>query len=136
MLTTHYIEEAERLCERIAFIVEGRIVRIDTVSALMQPVQGRHVLLFTLDGSPQDIGNHLARSFPDLEVMTTAKNELRIESSEPLSLAPLVGFLDDLGITVTEARLLRPSLEDVFVRITGIDAETMRTEKDKKGGAA
>jgi ABC-2 type transport system ATP-binding protein len=44
-LTTHYLEEAERLCERVAFIVSGRIVRIDTVAALVQPVQERHVLL-------------------------------------------------------------------------------------------
>jgi ABC-2 type transport system ATP-binding protein len=43
-LTTHYIEEAERLCERIAFIVSGRIVRTDTVEHLIQPIQGSHVV--------------------------------------------------------------------------------------------
>ena len=58
-LTTHYIEEAERLCGRIAFIVEGRIVRIDTVDALMQPVYGKHVLRLTFDGAPQDIGEQM-----------------------------------------------------------------------------
>ncbi|MFP4066762.1 MAG: ABC transporter ATP-binding protein, partial [Spirochaetaceae bacterium] len=43
-LTTHYIEEAERLCSRIAFIVGGRIVRTDTVESLMRRVEDRHVL--------------------------------------------------------------------------------------------
>ena len=43
-LTTHYIEEAERLCDRVAFIVSGRIVRIDTVEELIQPMRGRHVV--------------------------------------------------------------------------------------------
>ena len=42
-LTTHYIEEAERLCKRIAFIVSGRIVRIDSVENLLQQVKGRHL---------------------------------------------------------------------------------------------
>jgi len=42
-LTTHYIEEAQRLCGRIAFIVKGRIVRIDTVEDLMRRTDGRHV---------------------------------------------------------------------------------------------
>jgi len=136
MLTTHYIEEAERLCERIAFIVEGRIVRIDSVSALMQPVQGKHALLLTLDTSPSDIGDSIAASLPNLEVYAAGVNTLRVESSESLSLAPIIGFLDDRGIMVTEARLLRPSLEDIFVHITGIEARAMRTEKEKKGGAA
>lgn len=40
-LTTHYIEEAERLCDRIAFIVAGRIVQIETVEELLQPIQAR-----------------------------------------------------------------------------------------------
>jgi ABC-2 type transport system ATP-binding protein len=44
-LTTHYIEEAERLCQRIVFVVSGRIVRIDTVANLLQPVSGRHMML-------------------------------------------------------------------------------------------
>ena len=43
-LTTHYIEEAERLCERIAFIVNGRIVRVATVSDLVQPIQDQYVM--------------------------------------------------------------------------------------------
>jgi ABC-2 type transport system ATP-binding protein len=43
-LTTHYIEEAERLCDRIAFIVNGRIVQIDSVDNLLQPLQTKHVI--------------------------------------------------------------------------------------------
>ena len=136
MLTTHYIEEAERLCDRIAFIVEGHIVRIDTIESLMQPIQGRHILRFTLDNAPPDIGEHLNKAFPNIEVITTDCNELRVESSEQLSLAPLVAFLDSRGVKIIEARLLRPSLEDIFVRITGIEAGTMQKEREKKGKAS
>ncbi len=47
-LTTHYIEEAERLCERIAFIVRGRIVQTDSISNLLQPVQEKKVMVISL----------------------------------------------------------------------------------------
>ncbi len=136
MLTTHYIEEAERLCDRIAFIVEGRIVRIDTIKSLMLPLQGNNVLRFTLDTLSHGIEEELAEAFPDTTIEVTAGNEMRVESRERLSLAPLVEFLDRRGITVTEARLLRPSLEDVFVQITGIESNAMKREKEKKGGGA
>ncbi len=46
-LTTHYIEEAERLCDRIAFIVSGRIIQIDTVENLVQPLKSQHVVQIT-----------------------------------------------------------------------------------------
>ncbi len=49
-LTTHTIEEAERLCDRVAFIVSGRIVRTDTVEELIQPMRGRHVVRIACTG--------------------------------------------------------------------------------------
>ncbi len=47
---------------------------------------------------------------------------------------PIVRFLEERGIEVEEARKVRPSLEDVFVRITGLEAESMKKEKEKGGG--
>ena len=64
-LTTHYIEEAERLCGRIAFIVGGRIACIDTVEHLMQPAQGRHVMEFSLGGHcRENNGDRVAQGLP------------------------------------------------------------------------
>jgi ABC-2 type transport system ATP-binding protein len=54
-LTTHYIEEAERLCERIAFIVKGQIVKTDTVANLLQPVQERKAMLISVSNSTSDL---------------------------------------------------------------------------------
>ncbi|MBD3398547.1 ATP-binding cassette domain-containing protein, partial [Candidatus Micrarchaeota archaeon] len=54
-LTTHYIEEAERLCDRIAFIVFGRVVLIDTVENLIQPVRAKHVVQISYGTAPRDI---------------------------------------------------------------------------------
>jgi len=133
-LTTHYIEEAERLCGRIAFIVSGRIVRIDTVEHLIQPVQEKHVVQIACANMPDDIRDKLCGSFPGLEFTTQGQGLIRVESGEPVRVGPLVRFLEEQGGEVAEARRMRPSLEDIFVQITGIEADAMRKEKEKAGG--
>jgi len=134
-LTTHYIEEAERLCDRIAFIVAGQIVRIDAVADLLQPMHQRHVMLLSVSGFSADLIGLLTSAFPALEFHTlTGGNQFRIDSEQPIRVGPLVRFFEDRGIEVTEARRLQPSLEDVFVQITGIEADAMQKEKEKAGG--
>jgi ABC-2 type transport system ATP-binding protein len=133
-LTTHYIEEAERLCDRIAFIVSGRIVRIDTVDNLVQPMQVRNVVQLTCENALTDIQPRLSESFPELKFEDSGIGLIRVEGDEPIRVGPLVRFLEDQGGEVSEARRMRPSLEDVFVRITGIEADAMRKEKEKAGG--
>ena len=133
-LTTHYIEEAERLCERIAFIVRGRIVRIESVAELMQPVQDRHAVLVSVAEPDPALAEKLAPACPDCEITAAGPAQVRVESTGPISVAPLVRFLDDLGFDVVEARKMHPSLEDVFVRITGIEADAMRKDREKPGG--
>ena len=133
-LTTHYIEEAERLCDRIAFIVSGRIVRIDTVEHLLQPIQEKHVVRISFATTPGDLRDGLYESFPALGFTFTENDVLRVESDKPVRVGPLIRFLEEHGAEVSEARRMRPSLEDVFVKITGIEADAMRSEKEKKGG--
>ena len=133
-LTTHYIEEAERLCDRIAFIVSGRIVHIDTVEHLIQPFQAKHVVQISCTQAVKGIVNRLAESYPDLEFANPGPDIIQVESDQPVKVGALVHFLEDQGIEVLEARRVKPSLEDVFVRITGIEADAMRKEKEKGGG--
>lgn len=133
-LTTHYIEEAERLCDRIAFIVSGCIVRIDTVEQLIQPMKEMHVLQITCVNMPSGIKDKLRDSFPDLVFTIPGDDFIRIEAGHPIHVGPLVRFLEDHAAEVSEARRMRPSLEDIFVEITGIEANAMRKEKEKKGG--
>ena len=133
-LTTHYIEEAERLCDRIAFIVAGRIVRIDTVEHLVQPVQEKHAVRISFSTAPGDVREGLSESFPELGFTFADSDVLRVESDRPVRVGPLIRFLEEYGAEVSEARRMRPSLEDVFVEITGIEADAMRREKEKQGG--
>jgi ABC-2 type transport system ATP-binding protein len=133
-LTTHYIEEAERLCDRIAFIVSGKIVRTETVASLLQPVLEKHVIQITCSGDLKKLSGKLAGEFPELKFMIRQADVIRVEADAPVRVGPLVRFLEDNGAEVSEAKKIRPSLEDVFVRITGIEADAMRREKEKAGG--
>jgi len=132
-LTTHYIEEAERLCERIAFIVNGSIIKTDTVTNLLQPVQGKHVMLLSVSNGGPKLCDDLNPAFPSY-CFENARGQIRIESAAPVNIAPIVRFLEERGIEVTEARRYLPSLEDVFIQVTGIEAGLMRKEKEKAGG--
>jgi len=133
-LTTHYIEEAQRLCDRIAFIVSGRLVRIDTVEHLLQPLQGKHMMQLAFENLVNDMQAKLSQSFPDLEFTTLGPGLIRVEADKPIRVGALIRFLEEEGAEVSEARRIRPSLEEVFVRITGIEAEAMHKEKEKPGG--
>jgi len=134
-LTTHYIEEAERLCHRIAFIVAGRIVTVDTVGNLMQAVQGRHILEFGLIGAAEGVSDQVRSAFPDLVCEAVSPGAFRVSAPQPVRVGPLVRFLEGLGAEVAEARKVRPSLEEVFVSVTGIELERMAREKEKQGAA-
>lgn len=135
-LTTHYIEEAERLCGRIAFIVSGSIVRIDSVEELLQPFQGRHSVQIACDPPADGIKSELSDSFPSLEFSFPRQGVIRVDSKSQIKAGALVYFLEERGIGVSEARRIKPSLEDVFVRITGIEADAMENGRGKKGKAA
>ena len=133
-LTTHYIEEAERLCERIAFIVKGKVVKTDRTSDLLQPIKGKNILILSVSRSEANLSGAMATAFPQYQFQSTNQNQIRVESPEPVNIGPLTRFLEERGIQVTEARRHLPSLEDVFVQVTGIEAGLMMKEKEKAGG--
>jgi ABC-2 type transport system ATP-binding protein len=133
LLTTHYIEEAERLCERIAFIVQGRIVRVDRVTELLQPLQERHVAEIEVDPPGDCDLDALGSAFPDAQFESLHPGIVRVESEERLAVGRIVRFLEESGVDVAEARRVRPSLEEVFVQVTGIAASAMQGERQGKG---
>lgn len=135
-LTTHYIEEAERLCQRIAFIVGGRIVRVDTLADLLQPIQERKAMVLSVSDMDQDLCGRLAAAFPGSEFRAVTPEQIRIESTEVIHIGPLVRFIEDQGAEVTEARSTRLSLEEVFVRVTGIEPDAMKRERERSGGGS
>lgn len=115
-LTTHYLEEAERLCDRIAMIVKGRIVALDTVAGLRSGVKHKTIVEVTLEGNGGQ---------PE-------KRRLECEDGVEAAVQRLLG--ESGGRRVLAVDTLRPTLEDVFVELTGLSAEVMLAEKGGKGG--
>jgi ABC-2 type transport system ATP-binding protein len=132
-LTTHYLEEAERLCDRIAFIVDGRIVRIDSVANLMQDFQGRNIIQFELNGDTSDVCSRLNKDFAHYACELISSTRLRLTSDRPMDLIPLIQFFKEEYIEVIEARKIGPSLEDVFVQITGLETEALNNGPARQG---
>jgi ABC-2 type transport system ATP-binding protein len=132
-LTTHYIEEAERLCKRIAFIVSGKIVRIGHLDELMREVQQENVVQLAFADEVSNLKSSLQENFPEVVVEVPGNQMIRLRSSRPLNLTPLMRFFEQKNLPVYEARIMRPSLEEVFVKITGLELQKMKQEKEGKG---
>lgn len=132
-LTTHMIEEAEKLCQRIAFIVAGKIQRIDSLNNLLKPFQDRHILQVVCSTVGDGMQKNLEAKFPNQNFSTQDNGVILVESADPVQVGPLVRFLEEHGIEVLEARRIRQSLEEVFVRITGIEADDLKKSKSPEG---
>lgn len=135
-LTTHYIEEAERLCERIAFIVQGKIVRVDSVRELMREAQGENIINFTLGGDFSAVEREFKNNFSGYDIKSVKNSSVSIHSPVSFTLLPLVQFFEERGLPVLEARIVRPSLEEVFVNVTGIELQKMQNGQPAKTGQA
>jgi len=132
LLTTHYIEEAERLCDRIAFVVKGRIIQIDSVPNLLQPVQDVHILDVVLSQVTGDLLSVTSQRFQAYQVEMLPGDILRFTSQEPITVSPIINFLEEHQTEVLEARRKKPSLEDVFIKITGVEKDAMLNDTREK----
>ena len=92
------------------------------------------MLVLSVSDSMAHLSEEMALAFPQYQCQSITQGQIRIESAETVSVGPLVRFLEDRGVQVTEARRHLPSLEDVFVQVTGIEAGLMLKEKEKAGG--
>ncbi|MBS0011292.1 MAG: ABC transporter ATP-binding protein [Bacteroidales bacterium] len=134
-LTTHYIEEAERLCDRVAFIQEGEIIRTGTVDFLIEEsrvINSIEIRLEQPGNGKKKLLDNLRVRFPGFESVYVNDNIIRISSTGTIDIAPVVSYLSEAGLLIYEARLIKPSLEDAFVRATGIEISSMKKEKERK----
>lgn len=115
-LTTHLMEEAERLCDRVAIIEHGRIVDIDSPARLVtRHCPQRTVVLATLDTTAEE----RFRAVPHVDQVTQAEGTFTIQGTGDDLVTEIIRCLSDGDIAVTEFRTVLPTLEDVFLKLTG-----------------
>ncbi len=113
--TTHYLEEAEHLCDRISIIDEGTIYASGTLAELVELVGGK--ILVSITG---DFGADEAKQvIGDAEFDHLSDGELRVKLLDRDSTGRLLGGLFSAGLHVDEVAIREPSLESVFLQVTG-----------------
>jgi ABC-2 type transport system ATP-binding protein len=120
-LTTHYMDEADGLCDRIAIIDDGKIVGEDTPNALKQQIAGDIISLglYMQNGNGARVKEALhAQPFMRELQETEGGMQLYVERGEEV-LPEVLRLLDHNGATIRTVTLARPTLEDVFLRLTG-----------------
>jgi len=131
-LTTHYIEDAERLCHRIGFIVGGNVIKVSNVHDLMVEAQQENIVEFRSDSNGYKLEENLIKTFPNITIQSSTDHSIRISSQDHIELMPFMKFFDSKEIKIEEAKIIRPSLEEVFVKITGIEIDKLKKEKEGK----
>jgi ABC-2 type transport system ATP-binding protein len=117
-LTTHNIEEANILCDRVAIIHKGRIAAIDTPERLKRTIQSVQSVEVAFDSAPPDIGEGLERVGGVNEVRKEG-DKFRLYTNDPSNvLLNLWDYVKAKGLKPITVNTLGPSLEDVFVRLT------------------
>ncbi|MFW6295475.1 MAG: ABC transporter ATP-binding protein [Halanaerobium sp.] len=129
-LTTHYIEEAERLCDRVAFLVNGKIKHLDTTANLLNDAQEGEILEFLAAENCLQQKEKIKRELAPYEVEVSV-NRIKIFLEKEIAIKKFVDLFAELGIEIYEVRLLKPTLEDVFVKITDIDLEEMQNNLEE-----
>jgi len=118
LLTTHYIEEAERLCDRVAIMNEGRKVTVATPDELKQ--RGTDTIAVTLESAPTVADTTLQANLgPYAHELTTTGDRLEVRVDDGGSSAPqLLGDLETAGYEIDDIEISRTSLEEIFVDMT------------------
>jgi ABC-2 type transport system ATP-binding protein len=119
VLTTHYLEEAARLCDRVAIVHEGEIVALDRPAGLLAGLGGE-LLELRVDGEvPRALAALGARGFVAADAYVVGSTiTLPLHDA---SAGDAIAALDRAGLTATSISTRRPSLDDVYLRLTGAD---------------
>jgi len=115
LLTTHYMEEADFLSERIGIIDEGRVVALGTAQELKTNLLEMRSMVVSAENLTAEVMEDLRNKYSRLEMV---KEKLRIFHKD-LDFKEIVDYLHSRGVTVYSAALEQPTLEDVFIQITG-----------------
>jgi len=121
LLTTHYMEEADQLSDRVAVMDHGRLLALDTPAALKRSVAADTVVRVSADGDLAALARHL-EDFDGAEAVRVVDNFVAVEVRGSKGVLPrIVDHAEAGGFTLTDLSLTEPSLETVFINLTGKD---------------
>ncbi len=130
LLTTHYMDEADNLCDRIAIVDHGKMAALDTPTKLKDSVSGNDVVEAEFSATPPDWRQALT-SLPDVAGVTERDGVTHISSrSGPDTLGALMDLARQRGVTVRRVTVKSTTLDDVFLHYTG------RQLRDEVGAGA
>ena len=119
VMTTHYMEEAEQLCDRIAIVDQGRLLAVDTPQALVARAPGGTLIELTLDGDTGPLVD-AAQSIPGVSSANADANILRAYSDCGGQVIPaLIAVAEGAKRSVANIHLASPNLETLFISLTG-----------------
>ena len=117
VITTHYLEEAEELCDRTAIMDAGSVIALDSPTTLVRELGPSSRVTFAADGLTRDA---LAALPAVTSVSELEHGAFELASDEPQpTLVGLVGLAEERSVELRDLAVRRPSLEDVFLRLTG-----------------
>ena len=120
LLTTHYMDEAERLCDRVAIVDQGKVIALDTPAALIASLGAEHVVTFSVEEGGGGLDTTELRSLAGVTSVLEEADEVSLTTSElRLTIPPLLAALERRGARFAELRTRSATLEDVFVSLTG-----------------
>jgi ABC-2 type transport system ATP-binding protein len=124
LLTTHYMDEAERLCDRLAIVDHGQIIAEGSPSSLIERLGGHHVVEFAVSagvvGNSDGVALEAWRALPSVESVRADDGMVALSVKEPhLTIPALLEVIGKQGSQLQHLTTRQASLEDVFVRLTG-----------------
>jgi ABC-2 type transport system ATP-binding protein len=120
MLTTHYMDEAETLCDRVAIVDHGRVIALGTPRELIGSLGAEHVVEFALAPGAPPLDEATLRELDDVRVVRPLGGGWELHAGALHRTVPaLLGFLDERQLELAHLSTHSATLEDVFVSLTG-----------------
>ena len=120
LLTTHYMEEADQLCGRVAIMDHGKILALDTPAALKRSVGADTLVTLRVDGDMGDLGSRLQGEIDGVNKVRSVDGGIELHATGVDRLVPrVVNVATGAGFDVVDLSVSEPSLETVFINLTG-----------------
>jgi ABC-2 type transport system ATP-binding protein len=120
LLTTHYMEEADRLCQRVAIMDHGRILALDTPAALKESIGADTIVTVKTSGDPGRLAELLGRDVEGVTRTRVAGDRVELHMQAGDRLVPrIVLSAEGNGFDLSDVSIAEPSLETVFINLTG-----------------